>query len=386
MKKIIIPILLIVYSAYLFVGCDGSKNFTVNGNFRIIDPTPVKLFYLSEQSSNFIDSVFSDDGTFVLSGNIDYTGVYLLKFFNDQSVYLIIHPGDKITIDIDNTGDIISYYVEHSPDSKRIRELIDRQNLVLRQIDELSRILLENRADSSLRRKTDSAYMALMLQHKQYTQEFIYSNPKSLANILALYQNFGRKSQPLFDRYDDIDIYNFVDSNLVLLYPETDAVKALNREVNEIKQQIEQSRYIEKIMEQGRPFPEFKYPDINGDTINVGLAHGKPILLYFWASWNSYSAEEFLRLNAYAQKDQSERITILTVSLDISEKELEIFLSSNNIILPVVCDYAYWDSDKVGRYAIKRIPSDIICNKQGLIVDIDIFGDELYNRLNELIR
>ncbi len=386
MKRTIFSLLLIIGVLSFFVRCSENKKFKIKGSFKIADPTPVQLYFLTEQSSDLIDSTFSNSGTFDLSGSIDFAGIYLMKFFNDQSIYLVIHPGDKITIDIDNTSDVISYYVEHSPDSKRIEELTTKQNLLLKQIDELSRAWQINPTDTSIRHKTDSAYVALMLQHKQYTRTFIHESPKSLANILALYQNFGRKSLPLFDRYDDIEIFNFVDSNLVLIYPESAAVKALNREVNESKQQIKQNRYIEKIIAEGRPFPTFKYPAINGDTVKVGLKHNMPVVLFFWASWNPFSTEQLLALNDYAKQNQSKNITIITVSLDTSEKELNTFLSSNNIILPVICDYDYWDSDIVGRYAVKRIPSTIISSRQGLIVGIDIFEEELYNRITELVK
>ncbi len=386
MKRIIFLLSLIIGVLSFFVGCRENKKFTVKGSFKVTDPTPVQLYFLTKQSSDLIDSTFSSTGTFYLTGSIDFAGIYLMKFFNDQSVYLVIHPDDKITIDIDNTSDVISYYVEHSPDSKRIKELTDKQNLLLKQIDELSRAWQINPMDTSIRRKTDSAYVALMLQHKEYTRNFIHESSKSLANILALYQNFGRKSQPLFDRYDDIEIFNFVDSNLVLIYPESAAVKALNREVNESKQQIKQNRYIEKIIAEGRPFPTFKYLAINGDTVKVGLKYNIPVVLFFWASWNPFSTEQLLALNDYAKQNQSNKITIITVSLDTSEKELNTFLSSNNIMLPVICDYAYWDSDIVGRYAVKRIPSSIISSRQGLIVGIDIFEEELYNRITELVK
>ena len=386
MKKNIIFIIFTFSILVIFSRCSESKKFTIKGSFKVKDPTPVQLFYLTEENSERIDSVFADDGTFELSGKIEYAGIYLMKFFNDQSIYLIIHPDGKIVIDIDNTGNEISYYVENSPDSKRIKKLVDKQTLLMRQIDELSRAWQMNPADTTIRRKSDSTYAALMLQQKQFTRDFIHESPKSLANILALYQNFGRKSQPLFDRYDDIDIFNFVDSNLVLLYPETAAVKALNHEVNEVEQQIKQNRYIEKIIEEGRPFPEFKYTDLAGDTITVGSTNNKSVVLFFWASWNPFSVQELLALNDFANQNRSDKITIITISLDSSEKELKKFLSSHTINLPIVCDYKYWDSDIVARYAIKRIPSDIISNRQGLIVGIDIFGEELYNRITELTR
>ncbi len=384
MKRLFFLSTLITGTLLIFITCSENKNFVVKGIFKITDPTPVRLFLLTEQNTQLIDSTFSNDGEFKLSGTIDHPGIYLMKFFNDQSIYLIIHPGDKIVVEIDNTGNEISYYVEHSPDSKRIKELTDKQNLLLKQIDELSKEWENNRADTNIRHAIDSAYLSLMIHHKQYTRNFIHENPKSLANILALYQNFGRKTQPLFDRYDDLDIFNFVDSNLVLFYPESEPVKALDREVNETKQQIKEKRYIEKVVAEGRPFPPFNYPDIKGDTVKVGLTYSKPVLLYFWTTWNPYSVSQLLALNEFSKKPQSKNITIVTVSLDTSAEKLIGFVQAKNITLPVICDYSYWDSDIVGKYAVKRIPSTIIRNKQGLITGIDVFNEELINRLTEL--
>lgn len=384
MKKNVVPLFGILLYFCFFNSCNEQKRFTIKGSFKVTDPTPVQLYYLTEESTQRIDSVYAATGSFILRGNIDYPGIYLMKFFNDQSIYLVIHPGDNINIDIDNISSEISYYVENSPDSKRIKELIDKQNLILKQIDALSQEWQQHRGDTIMRHRIDSVYSTLMLEHKLYTKSFIYDSPRSLANILALYQNFGRKSQSLFDKYDDFNVYSFVDSNLVLLYPESDAVKVLNREVNNIEQQMDQNKYIEKIIEEGRPFPILNYADIHGDTVTIETNYNKPVVLYFWATWNPYSVEELLALNNFCEKTQSDNITCITVSLDTSEKELRKFLSTNNITLPVICDYAYWDSEIIGRYAVKRIPSNIIRNKYGSIVGIDIFSDELMNRLNEL--
>jgi len=386
MKTTRFSILLILIVTFVFYKCSEDKKFIIKGHFRITDPTSIQLFFLSEQTSQLIDSVFTNTNRFTLEGNINRSGIYLMKFFNEQSIYLVIHPGDRIRVDIDNTGNEITYYVEDSPDSKRIKELTDKQDLLLKQIDELSREWEKHQADTTMRYGIDSAYAALIIEHKQYSRNFIHENPRSLANILALYQNFGRKSQPLFDKYDDLGIFNFVDSNLVPVYPETEAVKVLNREVNQLKKEIEHNRYIEKIITAGRLLPAFRYPDINGDTLKAGFSQGNPSLLYFWATWNPYSVKELLAINDFAKKLQSSDITFITVALDTSEKELRTFLSANNIGLSVVCDYSYWDSDLVGRYAIKKIPATVISNKQGLIVGIDLFNQELVNLLNDLNR
>jgi peroxiredoxin len=283
-------------------------------------------------------------------------------------------------------GKSIAYYVENSPDSKRIKELTDRQHLILKQINQLTREWEKARGDTLVRRTIDSTYHALLRDQREYTLDFIHDKPKSLANILALYQNFGRKSQELFDLYDDFKVFNFVDSNLVPLYPNTAAVKALNRDVNETRQQIAHRRYIKKIVKEGRLLPDFSYPALSGDTISVTPPTGKPVLLFFWASWNPFSVDELLALNDFYLQAKPVKIAIITISLDSSEKHLSAFLDEHPVQLPVVCDYDYWDSEIAGRYAVKQIPSSLLCNKEGVIVAKDIFSDELLNRITHSIQ
>lgn len=369
----------------LFHSCRQQKNFSVEVSFELLDPTPVRLYLLSESRSELIDSVYLEENTSVeLQGKAEYSSLYLVKFFNDQSIFLVIHPSDKIHLEINNAMEEISYYVKGSPDSRLIKEITDKQNLVLKRIDQLSMAWEENRSDSAMLKEIDSSYSVLLRDHQEYTREFIHANPNSLASILALYQNFGRKSQPLFDRYDDLDIFNFVDSNLTILYPQTEAVKALNKEVTETKEQISHNKYIEKRVAEGLPLPRFEAISLTGDTIIVGDDVNNNIMVLFWATWNSFSVEELLLLNRFYKESKTDKTRIITISIDSSEEILSEFIQNNSIELPVICDYKYWESELVGRYAIKRIPSILISNKAGIIVAKDIFSDELIEKLREI--
>jgi peroxiredoxin len=388
MKRLLIALL----SGVLFVtilittGCRDQGRFSVEGTFSVPDSTPVELFLLTEKQSVRVDSVYSKGGTFKLKGSINFAQLFLLRYFNNQTIYLAIQPHDKIKLSIDNSMRQIAYYVENSPDSKLIKDLVDRQNLVLRQIDALSGELETNRADTANRRMADTKYQELMRNHREFTRKFIHDHPRSLADIMALYQNFGRKSQPLFDRYDDLDIFNFVDSNLVALYPETNAVKSLNREITETKQQIAQKKYIEKVVVEGRPLPHLKCIDVQGDSIITGNLYKIPVLLLFWASWNPYSVDELLSLNAYKNSPGAKNIDIITLSLDSSPEKLKTFISKHHITLPVICDYDYWDSQLVARFAVKQIPATLLTDKDGIVTAKNRFSDELLNLINEAAR
>jgi len=377
--------LLIFNILLLFSACKSPGTFQVEGGFARKDPTPVKLYLLGKTQSVLIDSVYTE-GDFSLKGSIDEAGIYLLSFFNDQQIFLVLLPGDKIKLNIDNTFPSISYYVENSFESKRVKELKDSEGMVKRRIHQLSLEWEKHPGDTLRRKEIDSAYMAIILEQREFTRNFIFEYPNSLANILAVYQEFGNNSQALFDTYEDFDLFRFVDSSLVSVYPSSAPVIILNEEINKIKDEIKHKKYIKKIVEAGRPLPLLRYVDIHGDTLSIEEKPGKPVLLLFWASWNEYSTREILAFNEYYKKELNDEILVISISLDSREEELLNFISGNDLTLPVICDYDFLDSELAARYAVKRIPSTLLSNEQGLIIAKDIFGDELYNQINELIR
>jgi hypothetical protein len=373
-------IILLTYS------CNNAKSFRIEGNLKKAVPTPVKLYLLLEEGATLIDSTNIEEGsTFMLKGKAEHPSIYLIKYFNGQSIYLVIHPGDNIKITIDNLSPEITYYIEGSADSKLVNELIRKQKLVLKKVDQLSRKLAENPDDIFLRTDVDFEYAKLISEHKIYTINFIHSHPKSLSNILALYQNFGVKTSSIFDRYSDIEIFDFVDSNLIALYPGSVSVKVLDRQVAETKEQIIQKKYFENTITEGRILTSFQNITVSGDTVTFPNVTGKLNILYFWASWNSYSMKELININNLFKSNANE-INIISVSLDNSVEELKMVISNDSISLPVVCDYKYWESELVNLYSIRRIPALILANRDGLVIAKDIFSNNLTDKLSQYIK
>ena len=365
--------------------CKNPVKFSLEGDFSKLDPTPMELYLLGETSPQLMDSVMVKGTHFELNGRNPDPAFYELKFFNDQIIYLVVHPGEKIKLSIDNSTPEISYYVEGSHDSRRVKKITDDQNIILKKIDQLSDEWEKNRGDTAVVHKINNVYYGLMKSYRDSTRKFIHDDPSSLANIMALYQNFGRKKQPLFDKYDDLDIFKFVDSNLIAIYPETEAVKVLNRDVTDVKEQIEQKKYVDKVVKTGMLLPPYKAVDLNGDTLSSATADNNVQLLYFWSSWNNYSVKGLEKVQLLQKKYRGKELQIVTISLDSDKEKLMEFLSRNHITLPVVCDFKYWDSPWVEKYAVKHIPATILSDRKGVIAAKDIFGNELNERISEFI-
>lgn len=371
-----------------FWQCGNHKTgFTVTGELESPVTTNLKLMHLGQGSATTVDSVFIDNETyFELAGHNSYPSIYEIPLPDDR-IYLIIHPGDNLKIDINNTLNQLSYYVEGSPDSRILQQIIQKQKRVLDTINAIS-IAYENAKNSDLnydlvKHRYDSIYDALLQSHKKYTIGFIQENPKSLACIFALYQNFGRTNQPLFDKFDDLDIYNFVDSNLTDIYPETPAVKSLNADVTEMKEQIKHKNYSEKLIQAGTPAPEFEVTTLTDEIISLSDLEDNPVIYFLFAIWNDNSQQMAIELNNIYRKYKYLGLKVIGISFDLSPEKLDIFIESNTISYPVACDFNYWKSDYVTQFGVRAIPDIILLDNNHIIVDRNLSLDEINQTLEE---
>ncbi len=389
MKRAPIKNIWIVLFAFLLTQCGNEDyNFHVEGKFKVPMKTEIILGNLGLEKVDIVDSVIVDkDGRFMLKGFCHEPSLFVMQY-QKESIYLVIKPQDHLKVDIDNTLQKPSYYVNGSSDSRLVRELFFEQQKVL---DQITRISIDyekskQEPETFLQEKHffDSLYDDLLAKHKEYTIQFIRKNPQSLATIFALYQNFGKSSQPLFDKFNDIRIFNFVDSNLTVKYPNTPAVIALNRDVTEIKEQINFKTYSENLIKPGRKMPDFNLTSISGSQLDLEADfQDKPVVLFFFGVWDKTCRAEAKKLNELYLKYRYLGLKIIGISFDSSKENLGTFISENEISFPIVCDYKYWDSDYVKQFGVRTIPSIILLNRDHIVENRDIQTNELKVTLEE---
>lgn len=389
MKKIIFKLFCFGLLTLVFIKCSNSdSNFSIEGTFK--RPVEVKtiLGSMGIESITVIDSAKTDEnGIFNLNGSCEASSLFLLNYL-EESIYLIIKPGDEIDIEIDNTINPPSYYVSGSSESRLVREITFEQKKVLNKITQISHAYEESKDDPETfltkKRHYDSLYDDLLTQHKAYTIEFIENNPGSLATIFALYQNFGKSGQALFDKFEDFEIFNIVDSNLSMLYSSTPAVIALNNDVSEIKEQLEFKKYSDRLIQPGRQMPDFSLNTI--EEIDLSLNSDfkdKSLAIVFFAVWNKPSVEEVKQLNELYQKYRYNGFRVIGISFDTSEEKLGSFIQENEIKFPVVCDYLYWDSEYTKKFGVMNIPDIILLNRNHIIEKRNINSSEIKLILEE---
>ncbi|MBN2273702.1 MAG: AhpC/TSA family protein [Bacteroidales bacterium] len=361
--------------------CAGEKNnFRVEGTIDGLENVTIYLYKRSITGTLPVDSaIINDKGSFVIQGFTGYPDFYILFFQKDRYVNLIIHPTDKIHISATAENFERDYFVEGSKDSRLIHKLVTKQAQTLDRITALS-IEYENSLDrpdqSSIRARIDSLYDIVFREHKQYSIDFIRENKESLASLMALYQQLGRRS-PVFDYKKDFRYFEQVDSALCILYPTSEAVKDLNKKVTQIREMLK--------VEIGSTVPDLKLPDINGKVVALSEFKGKLVLVNFWASWSDASVAANQSLLDLYKEYHPEGFEVLQVSLDRSRESWLQAIRDEKAGWIHISDLKYWDSPVVESFRIENIPSNYLIDRNGIITAKNIKSDELERILTEML-
>ena len=131
----------------------------------------------------------------------------------------------------------------------------------------------------------------------------------------------------------------------------------------------------------GKIAPDFTLPDPDGKQVSLKDFRGQYVLIDFWASWcPDCRRENPFIIEAY-NKYKNKNFTVLGVSLDRSRDAWVKGIEKEGLTWTQVSDLKYWSSDVVDLYAIRWIPTGILLDPEGKILNISLNEDELVKNL-----
>jgi len=113
----------------------------------------------------------------------------------------------------------------------------------------------------------------------------------------------------------------------------------------------------------GGPAVAVNLPLRDGGTFKTADAHGKPLVLSFWASWCGPCRKELPALGEF--KKSHPEVSFLAVNVDRDRSAAEGFLSKVSVDLPVAFDP---DAKALGQYGVTSMPTLFLIDKQGHLV------------------
>jgi len=177
------------------------------------------------------------------------------------------------------------------------------------------------------------------------------------------------------------------------LYPDAVYLQAqfskLSKYLRESKTGLSCQRYLDQLttVAIGAIAPDFAQPDTNGKPVKLSSFRGQYVLIDFWASWCGPCRKENPNLVKAYQKYRGKNFTILSVSLDQSGKKDDWLnaIHSDRLNWNHLSDLKSWGNAAALLYGVRAIPQNLLIDPSGKIIAKNIFGDDLQNKLAELL-
>lgn len=364
MKSLFSIILLVLVMA----ACQSnSTKYKVSGSIAGLDSGVVYLVKVQAGQPLVVDTAKVADGAFSFEGKagmpeLCYLRInerdYFAPFFLENADIHVESYKDSLRatkVSGSETTDIFNIYVDEVTNlNKKIREYQKQysQAATAGNQEEMDRIKIDIEAASD--------------NMEVYAKNFVREHSNSVVGpFIALSQLAGR--------LEYADMKELVDG----FAPE-----------------LAQSEYVvqlTKILDEaaktalGAEAPDFTMNDPEGNPFTLSSLRGKYVLIDFWASWCGPCRKENPNIVAAYNKYKDKGFDILGVSLDRDKAAWLRAIQDDHLDWHQVSDLKYWQNEVARLYGVNTIPHSILLDPDGKIIANNLRGNELDEKLAELL-
>ncbi len=138
----------------------------------------------------------------------------------------------------------------------------------------------------------------------------------------------------------------------------------------------------------GSKFTDFEMADPDGKMLKVSdfVNNNKLTLIDFWASWCGPCRAEMPTVVKAYNDFHAKGFEVVGVSLDNDKEAWLKAIDQLKMPWPHMSDLKGWECAGAQLYNVRSIPANALVDQQGNIIARDLRGEDLLNKLNELLK
>ena len=359
MRKLLLSI---VAASMTLAACNAQSGYKVTGT---VEGMPDGKAIIATVNGSSLDTLAKADvknGSFEFTGNVsEPTGAYIMVIGQIGAIPFMLENAN-ITVNAGQAGLTVT-----GSEGQKIYDQFMAINATAQQ--EAMKLQQEYQAangDQAKIQAIQEAYAKLMTDAQAKETELIKANPDSYVSTFVIVSGMGQMEyEQLKERYN--------------LLGEKAKASAQGKAIAAQIAKLESTAI-------GQIAPNFTITTPEGESISLYDIKGKVKLIDFWASWCGPCRGENPHVVEIYKEYHPKGLFIFGVSLDNNKEAWVKAIADDGLVWKHGSDLKGWQSAPAQLYSVSGIPHTVLLDENNKIIAKNLRGDELKQKIAELLK
>ena len=359
MRKLLLSI---VAASMTLAACNAQSGYKVTGT---VEGMPDGKAIIATVNGSSLDTLAKADvknGSFEFTGNVsEPTGAYIMVIGQRGAIPFMLENAN-ITVNAGQAGLTVT-----GSEGQKIYDQFMAINATAQQ--EAMKLQQEYQAangDQAKMQAVQEAYAKLMTDAQAKETELIKANPDSYVSTFVIVSGMGQMEyEQLKERYN--------------LLGEKAKASAQGKAIAAQIAKLESTAI-------GQIAPNFTITTPEGESISLYDIKGKVKLIDFWASWCGPCRGENPHVVEIYKEYHPKGLEIFGVSLDNNKEAWVKAIADDGLVWKHGSDLKGWQSAPAQLYSVSGIPHTVLLDENNKIISKNLRGDELKQKIAELLK